>query len=40
MPAINAWESARYVAAGVMAHKSALQGGALLKVPDWGAAPS
>jgi predicted dehydrogenase len=39
MPAINAWEAARYVAAGVTAHKSALQGGELLKVPDWGDAP-
>ena len=39
MPAVNAWEAARYVAAGVMAHKSALKGGELLKVPDWGDAP-
>jgi predicted dehydrogenase len=39
-PAINAWEAARYMAAGVMAHKSALQGGELLEVPDWGRAPA
>jgi hypothetical protein len=39
MPKINAWEAARYVAAGVMAHKSAVRGGELLKVPDWGNAP-
>ena len=38
-PTVNAWQSARYVAAGVMAHKSALCGGELLKVPDWGDAP-
>ncbi|MCS7055138.1 MAG: Gfo/Idh/MocA family oxidoreductase [Thermoflexales bacterium] len=38
-PAINAWEAVRYMAAGVMAHKSALRGGELLKVPDWGDAP-
>lgn len=38
-PAINAWEAVRYMAAGVTAHKSALRGGELLKVPDWGDAP-
>ncbi len=40
MPAINAWEAVRYMAAGVMAHKSALRDGELLEVPDWGDAPS
>jgi predicted dehydrogenase len=38
-PAVNAWESARYMAAGVMAHKSALRDGEVLDVPDWGDAP-
>jgi predicted dehydrogenase len=38
-PAINIWEAARYMAAGVMAHKSALRDGELLEVPDWGDAP-
>jgi predicted dehydrogenase len=38
-PAINAWEAARYMAAGVMAHKSALKDGEMLDVPDWGDAP-
>jgi hypothetical protein len=38
-PAINVWEAVRYMAAGVMAHKSALQDGELLPVPDWGDAP-
>jgi hypothetical protein len=39
VPAINAWEAARYMAMGVMAHKSALKDGELLDVPDWGDAP-
>lgn len=38
-PAVNIWEAARYMAAGVMAHKSALKDGELLDVPDWGDAP-
>ena len=39
IPAINAWEAARYMAAGVMAHKSAMRGGEMLEVPDWGDPP-
>ena len=39
-PAINVWEAVRYMAAGVMAHKSAMLGGELLEVPDWGDAPA
>jgi hypothetical protein len=39
-PAINVWEAARYMAAGVMAHQSALRDGELLDVPDWGDAPN
>lgn len=38
-PKINIYEAARYMAAGVMAHKSALKEGELLSVPDWGDAP-
>lgn len=38
-PTVNAWEAARYVAAGIMAHKSALKNGERLRVPDWGDAP-
>ena len=38
-PAITAWDAVRYTAAGVMAHKSALQGGEVLEVPDWGDPP-
>lgn len=39
-PAINVWEAVRYMAAGVIAHKSALRDGELLDVPDWGDAPT
>ena len=39
MPAIHAWQAVRYMAAGVMAHKSAQRDGELLSVPDWGDAP-
>ena len=38
-PAVTAWDAARYTAAGVMAHKSALGDGELLDVPDWGEPP-
>lgn len=40
LPTVNAWEAVRYMAAGVMAHKSALKDGELLEVPDWGDAPT
>ncbi|MBL4700485.1 MAG: Gfo/Idh/MocA family oxidoreductase [Phycisphaeraceae bacterium] len=40
MPAINAWEAARYMAMGATAHKSALKDGEILNVPDWGDAPT
>jgi predicted dehydrogenase len=39
-PAINVWEAVRYMAAGVMAHKSAMRDGEILAVPDWGDAPA
>ena len=38
-PAVNAWQAVRFMAPGVMAHKSALRDGELLDVPDWGDAP-
>jgi predicted dehydrogenase len=38
-PAINAWEAARYMVMGVMAHKSALKEGEVMAVPDFGDAP-
>jgi predicted dehydrogenase len=40
IPAINIWEAVRYMAPGVMAHKSALRDGELLDVPDWGDPPT
>jgi len=40
MPAVNAWEAARYMVMGVMAHKSAQLDGERLNVPDWGDAPA
>lgn len=40
LPAINAWQAVRYLAPGIMAHKSALRGGELLPVPDWGEPPT
>ena len=39
MPYINAWRAARFTIPGLIAHESALQGGALLDVPDFGDAP-
>jgi len=39
LPRINIWEAVRYCAPGLVAHQSALQGGRLLKVPDWGDPP-
>ncbi len=38
-PAVNVWEAVRYMAAGVVAHKSALADGEILSVPDWGDCP-
>jgi len=40
IPAINIWESVRYMAMGIAAHRSALKDGETLPVPDWGDAPS
>lgn len=39
-PAIHIWEAVRYMAPGVMAHRSALRDGEVLEVPDWGDPPS
>ena len=35
-PAIDIYQAVRYMAAGVMAHQSALQDGEWLTIPDWG----
>ena len=39
MPPNNAWDAARYMLPGLTAHESALHGGALLQVPDFGDPP-
>jgi predicted dehydrogenase len=39
-PAVNAWEAARYMAAGVAAQRSALRDGEPQEVADWGDAPA
>jgi predicted dehydrogenase len=39
MPPCNVWQAARYVLPGLTAHESALRGGELLEVPDFGDAP-
>ncbi|HEY8668752.1 MAG TPA: Gfo/Idh/MocA family oxidoreductase [Tepidisphaeraceae bacterium] len=35
-PPIDVWQAARYLVPGLIAHESALAGGKLLEVPDWG----
>lgn len=39
LPTVNAWVAARYTLPGLIAHESALQGGARLTIPDFGDAP-
>jgi predicted dehydrogenase len=39
-PANNVWMAARYTVPGIVAHESALRGGELLSVPDFGFAPA
>ena len=39
LPPCNVWESARWMVPGLVAHESAMQGGVLLDIPDFGAAP-
>lgn len=36
LPPVNAWTAARYTVPGIVAHDSALRGGAQLPVPDFG----
>lgn len=38
-PPCNAWEAARYVLPGIIAHESAKREGAMLEVPDFGDCP-
>ena len=39
-PRINAWEAVHYMAPRIMTHKSVLNDGELLKIPNWGDAPA
>lgn len=39
LPPVNAWTAARFTLPGIVAHQSALQGGARLLIPDFGDAP-
>ena len=39
LPPVNAWVAARYTLPGIVAHQSAVQGGARLAIPDFGDAP-
>ena len=36
LPPNNVWQAARYTAPGIIAHESAMRGGELLAVPDFG----
>ncbi len=38
-PAVNVWEAIAYTLPGIVAHQSALRGGELLKIRDYGRAP-
>jgi predicted dehydrogenase len=40
LPPVHAWEAAKYCAPGLVAHESALQNGAVLQIPDFGAPPT
>lgn len=40
MPANNVWQAARYMIPGLIAHESAVKGGKLLEIPDFGPAPT
>ena len=35
-PPVNVWEAARYTIPGIIAHESAIKGGVLLEIPDFG----
>ena len=35
-PAVDVYEAIAMTAPGIVAHQSALKGGELLKIPDWG----
>ena len=35
-PEVNVWEAAAYTAPGIVAHQSALKGGEVMRIPDFG----
>jgi len=39
-PPTDVWQAARYCVPGLIAHQSAIQGGALLEIPDFGERPA
>ncbi len=39
-PVLNVWTAARMCAPGIIAHQSALKGGELMSIPDFGPAPA
>jgi len=39
-PEVNVWEATAYTVPGIVAHQSALKGGELMKIPDYGKAPA
>ena len=38
-PSVNVWEAVAYTAPGLVAHESALKGGEVMKIRDYGRAP-
>lgn len=40
LPPVNAWVAARYTLPGIVAHRSAQEGGAQMPIPDHGDAPA
>ena len=40
IPRVNVWEAVRHCAPGLVAIESAKRGGELMKVPDFGSAPT
>ncbi len=40
LPTVHAWNAARYTVPGLVAHQSAMQGGVLMDVPDFGDPPA
>ncbi len=40
LPPVHAWNAARFTVPGLVAHESAMQGGVLMDVPDFGDAPA